>query len=578
MIRTVRIEVNAAYPDMPLERAAVYTGSAASFTIINVPRKHGSREITGVAVSVTSVAEVTQSFAAVRDGCAWNVTVPASAIGASGKVTRGLVVTASGTDENGAAVSCWVLGCGDIEILPLDAQPSPGETAITLRGFDETPSAPAKWNVRRSDGGFEIFYGDAWLPLGGGGDMKHSEFADLNAPDNMTQKESNALLQTIVSRLKGSTPMLLAPFLVLASLLASAVPLSPSTDFGDVNPTNKLGEVVSAAGAVDTNAVINIANATIETNDTVKALSSSVSGLQSSKANRAEYGDADEIATLDADGNPTRSGIAKANVATKTDLDDYLPLTGGELSGGVYAQQAIASATTVGAQTIDAWADIRLGSETYYLHNEDECLADYNGKFAHESMISATDPTFSNAVLAVGINTNTVAQIGELKQFFDDLPTGTVGTSIGGIILALLGAAAFLKKKTALLENDGKATDAFATDLLGKPVAKEAIDERLPIPISEKSTGFTTESYKRFIVTVSGDMTVTLHTPTSGDAEIFECRFNGTSLSADASISFDGATATTMDANCGTVTAGKIALMSAFWNGSTWDVNWKVEG
>ena len=104
------------------------------------------------------------------------------------------------------------------------------------------------------------------------------------------------------------------------------------------------------------------------------------------------------------------------------------------------------------------------------------------------------------------------------------------------------------------------------------------IDDRLPIPISAKLAGFTTESYKRFIVTVSGDMTVTLHTPTSGDAEIFECRFNGESLAADASITFVGATATTMDTDCGTVKAGKVALMSAFWNGTTWDVNWKVEG
>ena len=109
-------------------------------------------------------------------------------------------------------------------------------------------------------------------------------------------------------------------------------------------------------------------------------------------------------------------------------------------------------------------------------------------------------------------------------------------------------------------------------------LTEEAIDERLQIPISSKNASFTTESYKRFIVTVSGDMTVTLHTPTSGNAEIFECRFNGTSLSADASITFAGATATTMDTDCGTVKAGKVALMSAFWNGATWDVNWKVEG
>ena len=111
-------------------------------------------------------------------------------------------------------------------------------------------------------------------------------------------------------------------------------------------------------------------------------------------------------------------------------------------------------------------------------------------------------------------------------------------------------------------------------------LTEEAIDERLQIPISSKNASFTTESYKRFIVTVSGDMTVTLHTPTSGNAEIFECRFDGSGLTEDKSISFStsGATATTMDVNCGTVTAGKVALMSAFWNGATWDVNWKVEG
>ena len=82
---------------------------------------------------------------------------------------------------------------------------------------------------------------------------------------------------------------------------------------------------------------------------------------------------------------------------------------------------------------------------------------------------------FSNAVLAVQIDTNTVAQIGELKEFFDDLPTGTAATSLGGIVLALLGAAAYLKKKTAHLESDGTATDYFATDLLGKQVAISAM-------------------------------------------------------------------------------------------------------
>lgn len=59
--------------------------------------------------------------------------------------------------------------------------------------------------------------------------------------------------------------------------------------------------------------------------------------------------------------------------------------------------------------------------------------------------ISATDPTFSNAVLAVTINTNLVEHIGELNEYIHDY--GELGaTSLGGLLLAILGALAFLKK------------------------------------------------------------------------------------------------------------------------------------
>lgn len=209
---------------------------------------------------------------------------------------------------------------------------------------------------------------------------------------------------------------------------------------------------------------------------------------------------------------------------------------------------------------------------------------------ADKSDISATNPTFSNAVLAVGLNidTNSVAILNEIAGTFGGFPIEGAATTVGGLLAALAAAVAWLKRnkvQTLKLGDDGVATsaengvaklDEFFTE--SNSLLTGTIDDRLPIPISAKSAGFMTESYKRFIVTVGGDMAVILHAPTSEDAEIFECRFNGTSLASDASISFAGATATTMDVNCGTVKAGKVALMSAFWNGTTWDVNWKVEG
>ena len=194
---------------------------------------------------------------------------------------------------------------------------------------------------------------------------------------------------------------------------------------------------------------------------------------------------------------------------------------------------------------------------------------------ADKSVISATDPTFSNAVLAVGLNidTNSVAVLNDIAATFGGFPLGAgeTATTVGGLLAALAAAIAWLKKNkvgsfasvgdaTATVENgvaklddfftesnslltgtiaaksipafsssstyevgeiviydgvaykcvtaittveewtaahwtlatnsdlaarlkglrsDGTATDAFATSLLGKQVAKEAIDEEI---------------------------------------------------------------------------------------------------
>ena len=79
--------------------------------------------------------------------------------------------------------------------------------------------------------------------------------------------------------------------------------------------------VPSSGAKVDTNAVIDIANATIETNDTIKALSSSVSGLQSSKLD----GPTDPSLTLSGKAADARlTGVALTNRYTKAEMDAKL--------------------------------------------------------------------------------------------------------------------------------------------------------------------------------------------------------------------------------------------------------------
>ena len=80
--------------------------------------------------------------------------------------------------------------------------------------------------------------------------------------------------------------------------------------------------------------------------------------------------------------------------------------------------------------------------------------------------INHLDAHFASEVLAVQIDTNTVAQIGELKEFFDGLPVGTVGTSLGGIVLALLAAVVWLKKHKIEWSDaeSGAMSDVFRAD------------------------------------------------------------------------------------------------------------------
>ena len=81
------------------------------------------------------------------------------------------------------------------------------------------------------------------------------------------------------------------------------------------------------------------------------------------------------------------------------------------------------------------------------------------------SMISASDQTFSNAVMEVGLNidTNSVAVLNDIAATFGGFPIEGTATTVGGLIAALAAAIAWLKKnkvQTLKLEDGSVETSA----------------------------------------------------------------------------------------------------------------------
>lgn len=389
MIRTIKIELNAAFPQMPLIPFQVFHDSAAAITILNVPRR-----ILALSLKIKNVSAVEQTFAAVRSGSAWSVTVPGTFFGQSGTSTRGVKII--GVDE---LANAFTLGAADLVVM--------------LDNGTVTPVQPS-----------------------GDGDMKHSEFADLEVTDNMTLKESNALMKKIVSKLKGAVPLLL-----LSACCSSifAAPITPDTEFGDISPTNKLKEVVEASGAVsgcDTNAVDALANAavvsnalTVATTNRVAALetatnnlSSSVSSLASSKADKAAPSKWGNLAALAEDGNLIDSFIDMQDLALKMQVNWMADKDSGFASG----------------QGDGLFFEIGSGEQRLAVL-KGRVIVDRDGKDAGEQSvamlgdISATNPTFSNEVATVA-RTVTPPPSPTLRLYDEVRQCYWIGRMINGVI------------------------------------------------------------------------------------------------------------------------------------------------
>ena len=252
---------------------------------------------------------------------------------------------------------------------------------------------------------------------------------------------------------------------------------------GKLNGPNDLG-IVEAGAELD--ALILVGRDMVTTYGDIIVMNSDDTPIHflSLKANRAEPSVAviNELATLDDDGNPTRSGIAANDVITTEGtvsgkfISGYLDFSNtgddhirGDPTGGLIVSTSskvkfILSGGSESCLTPDGTPVVTEGSEAMSVK-------------ADRSMISATDPNFSNAVLAVGLNidTNSVAVLNEIAATFGGFPIGGTATTVGGLLAALAAAIAWLKKNkvgsfasvggaSATVENGVAKLDDFFTE------------------------------------------------------------------------------------------------------------------
>ena len=178
------------------------------------------------------------------------------------------------------------------------------------------------------------------------------------------------------------------------------------------------------------------------------------------------------LAALTADGNLADSGKKASDFAPAVE-GGYLPLTGGSLSGKVDGQGwwldggnlYVGDGIFLGGDN----RPVSIGTygDAYHLNNAAGYKWFYgnpneqDNEIAVKGDISATNPTFSNAVIAVGLNidTNSVAVLNEIADTFGGFPIEGTATTIGGLLAALAAAAAWLKKnKVGSFDSVGGAT------------------------------------------------------------------------------------------------------------------------
>lgn len=197
MIVKTTLAISAEHPNLPLDTAATFVGSAVTFSITGVPALPAI-SVSAVAVSVTNANGAVSTVAAVSGEDGWTATFPASHFAAAGTVKDGVVVAVSGTDENGAART-WTAGVGAIVILSSSPVPAPGEVVYNLRLHDAEPDAPTDGDVwPDGDGGFLLWQDGEAHALGGG--------SSVTVDDALSDTSENPVQNKVVTEAVDARP------------------------------------------------------------------------------------------------------------------------------------------------------------------------------------------------------------------------------------------------------------------------------------------------------------------------------------------------------------------------------------
>ena len=167
MIATIDIKVNAAHPNIPLAPLYAFKGSPSSVRVLNVPQRVGKWQIDAVSVTVAMPDNSSTTVPAVAVCGCWVATLPSC--DETGYCASGLQITANGTDENGAVVSGYCLGVGDVTILPRDATAVSNGTRYYLHYVAEQPENPNPGDMCYVDGVLKWYDGTAWQTFADGG-------------------------------------------------------------------------------------------------------------------------------------------------------------------------------------------------------------------------------------------------------------------------------------------------------------------------------------------------------------------------------------------------------------------------